>query len=366
MATWEVIEPEPEEMDIEGDNGIPVNVPLPLNISEMANIYAGSIILVAGASNAGKTAFLLSTLNEMLSRGASPTSFSKEKMWRPSSKPHGGKVFRYLNCEMSKGELRARLTTFGTRSIEEWTSLVSFVECTRLFHQAVLPNGVTFVDYLDVTQDFYEAPHLISQIYETLDTGVAIVAMQKPPDREFAIGGTQTIAKPRLVINLDSNEQYGMIAKLVKVKEPVNYLHKPQGRDLLYDRSHMQIHTLVQLALREPKTAAGDQCHTPKKKCRSTGGRCYMTPEKIIAFAKQFGVTLKVNSDGGLAYKGCSDAVDKLLPLLQRHKDGLVQLLSAATTDTKHENNRHQGQYRNPFIIGGELRIPADSHPRYR
>ena len=34
------------------------------------------------------------------------------------------------------------------------------------------------------------------------------------------------------MINLDSNEPYGMIAKLIKVKEPVDYLKKPQGKEL--------------------------------------------------------------------------------------------------------------------------------------
>ena len=56
--------------------------------------------------------------------------------------------------------------------------------------------------------------------------------LQKNPDKQFAVGGAQTIAKPRLVINLDSNGAFGMIAKLIKVKEPVDFRSKPQGKEI--------------------------------------------------------------------------------------------------------------------------------------
>jgi len=139
---------------------------------------------------------------------------------------------RYLNSEMSAGEIRARLDAFGSRTITEWTEQVEFIERTRLFHQVILPDGITFVDYLETPPEAYEVSSLISQIHEQLNSGIAIIAMQKNPDKRFAVGGAQTIAKPRLVINLDTNEEYGMIAKLVKVKEPVDYRAKPQGKEI--------------------------------------------------------------------------------------------------------------------------------------
>ena len=265
LGVYEPVESNPEEMDLSGMDGEPVDLKMPLGIHKLARIYPGSIVLVAGETNTGKTAFMLSTIAEVLTGSRTHKNpLRGNKNYRlplgnfsttdpPCYEPFNNstlqnndgetitsrnntppqKNIRYLNCEMGRTELTARIKMYGL-PLGLWTQHVAFLERHGLFHQVMLPDGLTVVDYLDVTQDFFEAAHLMSQIHEALDTGVAIVAMQKNPEKKHAIGGAQTLAKPRLAINLLNNDPYGGIAQLIKVKEPADWQYKPQGRECDY------------------------------------------------------------------------------------------------------------------------------------
>ncbi len=238
-GVWERVITDIEEMSLD-DPGEPLQLELPLGIHELTNIYPGNIILIAGEPNSGKTAFAIAFLVQLLTSARSSVfSLSMRIKETHLLKPENStnqqpppKFIRYLNSEMSGGELRNRLEATGI-PLDVWQRHVSFIERHADYHQLILPDGINIIDYLELPE-YTEAAQLIQQIHAKLNNGIAIILMQKNPGVPHAVGGHQTKAKPRLVINLTSNGPYGGIAKLIKVKAPVDYRSKPQGKERDY------------------------------------------------------------------------------------------------------------------------------------
>jgi hypothetical protein len=224
---WEVVEAEPEAMDLLSASTTPFNILLPLDISDFATVRTGSVILVSGSSNAGKTLFLLSIVRNFFGSHIythTPPSISNE------IRDSGPAPMVYLNSEMSVGELVTRIRRFGDDP-STWVRHVKFVERSHSFDKLVLPDGVTFIDFLEVNEDFFQAGKFIADIHRRLKNGVAVVAMQKKQGQLYAKGGEMTLEKPRLAINLDRNEPHGFTCKITKCKEPVDFMRSIQGME---------------------------------------------------------------------------------------------------------------------------------------
>lgn len=222
---WEVAEEEPEVMDILSVNVKPFNILLPLDISAFSAVHPGSVILVSGSSNAGKTLFLLTIVRNFFGSNIYPQTPLHLSNERIDVAP-----MVYLNSEMSAGELATRIRRFGDDP-STWVRNVKFIERSHSFDKLVTPDGVTFIDFLEVNEDFYQAGKFIADIHRRLKGGVAVVAMQKKQGQLYAKGGEMTLEKPRLVINLDRNEPHGFICKITKCKEPVDFMRSIQGME---------------------------------------------------------------------------------------------------------------------------------------
>jgi len=222
---WEVVEGEPEAMDLLAASTCPFNITLPLEISDNAVVRPGGIILVSGASNAGKTVFLLSVVRNFFASHIYPNRPLHLSNERLDVAP-----MVYLNSEMSAGELVTRIRGFGDDP-STWVPHVKFIERAHSFDKLVAPDGVTFIDFLEVNEDFFQAGKFIADIHRRLKGGVAVVAMQKKQGHAFAKGGEMTLEKPRLAINLDRNEPHGFTCKITKCKEPVDFMRSIQGME---------------------------------------------------------------------------------------------------------------------------------------
>ena len=101
------------------------------------------------------------------------------------------------------------------------------------------PDGVTFVDYLEAPNgDFTMLRNSIREIYDALDTGVAIVAIQKKTSSEYGVGGEGTLEKARLALNLDKllvpdrgKPEVISACKIVKSKMPCEGQSNPEGKE---------------------------------------------------------------------------------------------------------------------------------------
>jgi len=79
-----------------------------------------------------------------------------------------------------------------------------------------------------VYEDFWITRKYIAQIWRKLKGAIAIIGIQKPPGRDFALGGAGTIEKARLYLALESGNLKIVSAKNWKGSE------NPKGKNLKY------------------------------------------------------------------------------------------------------------------------------------
>ncbi len=210
------IERDVRKMDIFGIETRLVDIALPFGIHNLINIMPGNVIVVAGAKDAGKTAFLLNVVADNMDRFE----------------------IHYFNSEMAEGELRSRLELFEDVPLADWTK-ASFYERDRDFADVVVPGEgkVNIVDFLEIYEDFWIVKKWIAEIWRKLDGAVAIIALQKPQGRDFAFGGEGSIEKARLALAMDKGQLKIVTGKNWKTKG------EPQGQgDQVQAGRRLQVH----------------------------------------------------------------------------------------------------------------------------
>ena len=211
-ATWRRVEKEFTEVNLSEIEDIETfDITLPFGMQKYVDIFPKDLIVFAGAPNAGKTAIMLETL-------------------RLNQKRH--KCF-YFSSEMGKFNCKKRLSKHT--ECEHWN--FTFVEDFKNFVDVVQPDHLNFIDYVEVLEGrYYEIPGILAQIQRKLRNGLALVALQKNPDKKakdgrisWAIGGPQTLAKPAIFVTIDA-EYPGVVMRIVKAK---NYKDEnPNGYQL--------------------------------------------------------------------------------------------------------------------------------------
>ena len=167
-----------DALDFMNADTTPFPVKFPLGVHEYVTLYKKSLVVLAGEPNAGKTAFLLNTAR-------------KNMDYHPN----------YFSSEMGAAELQVRLRKFPF-PLESWQKVKFFAKSSD-FPKVIDPNGLNIIDYLEVAKDFYEIGGLLTDIFNALDKGVAVVAIQKPPGRDTGVGGARTLDKARLYLAIE-------------------------------------------------------------------------------------------------------------------------------------------------------------------
>ena len=182
------------------------NIWLPLGLDKLCYLNPKNLMVIAGVSNTGKTAWMLNIAKN-------------------------NKNVTYMTSEMGANELQDRLNAFdGGR---EAFRHVNFVERSLNFEQIVDPDGITIIDFLETTDEHWKVVGTFKDIYERLNTGIVIIAIQKDPKKDFGVGGAGTLNKPRIYINLDYST-HGSQAKIVKGKNWATPNTNPNGMVLNY------------------------------------------------------------------------------------------------------------------------------------
>jgi len=204
------VENKAEEIDIFSDTDTPLNLNYPLGIESFVHTMPKSIIIIAGESDAGKTAFLL--------------NFSSLNLdYYPIT---------YFSSEMGPTELKDRISKF-TRPITDWKKVL-FKDRGSNFQDVIEPDKINIIDYLELADDFYKVGGQIKAIFDKLKKGIALIALQKKIGSEFARGGDFTMEKARLYITLSRDN----ICKIIKAKNWVNSMVKPTGKQRKYILLH--------------------------------------------------------------------------------------------------------------------------------
>ena len=191
----------------EAGDGLPLR--WPLELEKRFEVMPGSVVIVAGESNAGKTALLLNVAR--LNLDTFPTFYFS------SSNETNARV------------LNKRLRAFN-EPLDVWKPMTAISRAGD-FSDVIRPDGLNLIDYLEMHQDFYEIGGRIAAIAEKLNEGVAVVALQKNPGSDYGRGGAMTVDKATVYLSLhrgdlDTKEPHTL--KLPKIKYPlVDYADKP-------------------------------------------------------------------------------------------------------------------------------------------
>lgn len=179
-----------------------VNIRYPLGIDQYVKTLPKNIIVVAGESNSGKTAFLL--------RLAAMNQHKHE--------------IHYFSSEMGPLELRERLGKFEM-PLTDWR--VKFKERAGNFADVIQPDAINIIDFLELHEDFFKAGLYIKEIFDKLNKGIAIIALQKNKGKDHGLGGERSIEKARLYLAMEPGK-----IKIVKAKNWAQPEHNPNGLEI--------------------------------------------------------------------------------------------------------------------------------------
>lgn len=257
-----------EDIDLHGDEGQPMDIWLPFDLHKTTFVYPGNVIVVSGETNSGKTSLLL----DIAAR---------------NFKHH----FRYLSSEMTPQELRGRLTAFGIE-IPEWEAHCEFKQRSRNFADAIDPNAINVIDFLELSDEFYKANLYITQIFERLKNGIAIICLQKKKGELFGRGGEFTLEKARLGISLFSHGHIpsGVFGSAIVTKAKNIKRNNPQDKEVFYRLKHGHVYDMEPLSAC-PSIRRGLNFYTAKEKKQILGeieNYCHASQEPDIDYGDEF------------------------------------------------------------------------------
>jgi hypothetical protein len=203
---YRIIDGDFEVVDLDTLDDIdPTDVRLPFEMERYVEIMPKDLIVFAGNPNSGKTAIMLETVR---------LNMDRHKCW-------------YFSTELGRHNAKKRLKKH--EACQKWT--FKFIDDFPNYYDVLKPDELNFVDYVEVLEgEFYKIPSMLAGIQKKLKNGVAFVALQKNPEKDYGVGGPQTTAKPALFCAIESDYP-GAIIKMVKAKNyrdenPNGYIHR--------------------------------------------------------------------------------------------------------------------------------------------
>lgn len=171
----------------------PLGIRLPLGLSEMANVYNGDIIIIAGESNVGKTGMCLNIAELNMDN----------------------RKCDYFSSELGDVKIAKRISLSETPN-ELWS--VSFHYRHSDYQDVLFKDSINIIDFIMQTNNFWEIGDKIKDIHlalKDIGSGIAVVAIQKSSYKELGRGGDFSLDLASLYITLSQPGR----AKIVKLKD---------------------------------------------------------------------------------------------------------------------------------------------------
>jgi uncharacterized protein (UPF0335 family) len=200
------------KMDFTKNTGEILSIRWPLGIEDMYKCYPGSIAVLAGAPGSGKTTYCL--------------NFCLLNMQR--SIPMKSYRVTYLSSELGEEELGSRMSLFGY-PLDVWAP-ATFLKVSVDFEDAIDPDGINVVDFLEEYEDFWKISLYMKRINDKLRGGMALIAMQRPFGREVAKGGEGTLEKPRLYLTMSQPPGEDHKIKILKCHNWIDPSNNPKNK----------------------------------------------------------------------------------------------------------------------------------------
>jgi len=231
--TYKIVNSETKKVDFDKEV-VFSDASLPFDLEEYVCMPRGAIVVIAGESNAGKTAATLDCL-------------WKNYMWNVED-------LTYFSSEMGEDEYKDRLRYFSTK--KKFYENVEFHHRSSDFSDLIVgdkSDGVVFIDYLEALGDkgYAGIENDITDIWESLRNGIAIINLQKTTGSALARGGDGTKSKSRLYLSLSqgykcSDGGWVNVCKVIKSKIPRDGMINVDGMSCIYRATKTGIQRLSQ------------------------------------------------------------------------------------------------------------------------
>ena len=208
------------------------------------NLKQGAVIVIGGCTNAGKTLMAM----DILRRWVRELSRFKDGSLREEKNDNSLREFvelssvkdslfpsfagiRYLNSEMTDEELGDLLADMGDDG-EMVNGAVQWVRRNHDYPNAVLTDGITFLDFLQIHKDFYEIGGILAEMADRVGKGILVVFIQKKSGESFPRGGDFALERARIALLLDYAGPNVSTCYLRKIKFPKDRKNKPDGKEI--------------------------------------------------------------------------------------------------------------------------------------
>ena len=193
---YRVQEPALSDMEWQNaDTSSGLDIKLPFEIHNLVEIFSKNILVIAGTTNAGKTAYLL--------------NFIKDNMQCCD--------IHYFTSELSEQELKKRISKFGDGI--DWQFHPH--ERNSNFDSVIIPDAINVIDYLEPPSgEYFAIGDQIKAIHDRLTTGIAFIAIQKKRKTELGRGAEFSEERARLYLSMDPGKL--MIVKAKNWRTEVN------------------------------------------------------------------------------------------------------------------------------------------------
>ncbi len=166
-------------------------------------ISPGDIIVVAGVSNMGKTAWCLNLLwNNM---DAYPCTL--------------------MGNEYEAGKFKRRVSrmTWADPMCDDGAPKFELIERYENWKDIIRPNNINIIDWITMSDNFYGIGSIIEGIRSKLKNGIAVISLQKSDSKSLGLGGGFSLQMASLYLAID-------FERLTVVKAKEWYEGNPNGK----------------------------------------------------------------------------------------------------------------------------------------
>ncbi len=204
-GTYRVLDPGMAPMDWQScDVSQTVNLKLPLGLHKLMHLYPRNIIVVAGDTNAGKTALMLNIVQENANI----------------------REIDYFTNDLTPEELKKRVARFEEAGMNiENFSKCHFIPRIKDFLDILNPDKITIIDYLKLTDKFWLVAEVLDQVQNKLRKGNCIVAIQKAKGQKMGRGADFAAEAARLYLTMEKNKIH-----ILKMKNLIDPQKDPNGK----------------------------------------------------------------------------------------------------------------------------------------
>jgi hypothetical protein len=182
---WRPVAVVVEEIDWESAETTDI-IPLifPLDLHEHWTLYPTNVVVVAGEKNSGKTSLMLNLiyLNALTI----------------------GMPMVYFSSEMAAQELKVRVKAYPSREPFRQTTFKPLDYDSVV--DVIEPDAINIIDFLEVEDEFWLVGKKIRKMWEKLQKGIVIVAVQKDPDSKLGRGKAFSTEKARVYLTMTKRQ----------------------------------------------------------------------------------------------------------------------------------------------------------------